>query len=245
MLLSLPELIQQAAQNVRRIDAATAYAEGQSEPSWFIDVREPGEVADHTAAKGYDHVVALDLLFQQPLDGAGQVRPGLRALARRKPQGNAGYPLLRQRILEHLDDFRAQQTSSPHILEGVRQLRYPITGCPHHPARHANQARWREHAVAHEHERGLEVVRDRDDARSKWEEATRRRAPVEVDKNARDGVLPRSGTRALEDQITRVRVDIGRLQDLGERVDVDAISHQVAAPMSNASIRDPQAARSR
>lgn len=46
MLLSLPELIQQAAQNVRRIDAATAYAEGQSEPSWFIDVREPGEVAE-------------------------------------------------------------------------------------------------------------------------------------------------------------------------------------------------------
>ena len=47
MLLSLPELIQQASQNVRRIDAITAYTEGRDQPSWFIDVREPGEVAEH------------------------------------------------------------------------------------------------------------------------------------------------------------------------------------------------------
>ncbi len=46
MLLSLPELIQQASQNVRRIDAITAYAEGRDQASWFIDVREPGEVAE-------------------------------------------------------------------------------------------------------------------------------------------------------------------------------------------------------
>lgn len=46
MLLSLPELIQQASQNVRRIDATTAYAEGRDQPSWFIDVREPAEVAE-------------------------------------------------------------------------------------------------------------------------------------------------------------------------------------------------------
>jgi rhodanese-related sulfurtransferase len=45
MLLSIPELIQQAGQNVRRIDAVTAYAESRNGESWFIDVREPAEVA--------------------------------------------------------------------------------------------------------------------------------------------------------------------------------------------------------
>ena len=47
MILSLPELIHQASQNVRRIDAVTAYAEGRDQPNLFIDVREPGEVAVH------------------------------------------------------------------------------------------------------------------------------------------------------------------------------------------------------
>ena len=45
MLLTLPELIQQAAGKVRRIDAGTAHAEALEGESWFIDVREPPEVA--------------------------------------------------------------------------------------------------------------------------------------------------------------------------------------------------------
>lgn len=50
MLLTLPELIQQAASQVRRIDAVTAYAESRVCESWFIDVREPNEVADQPIA---------------------------------------------------------------------------------------------------------------------------------------------------------------------------------------------------
>ena len=50
MLLTLPELIQQASGNVRRIDAVTAYAESRKADSWFIDVREPGEVAEQAIA---------------------------------------------------------------------------------------------------------------------------------------------------------------------------------------------------
>lgn len=50
MLLTLPELIQQAASKVRRIDAVTAYAESRNAESWFLDVREPNEVVDHPIA---------------------------------------------------------------------------------------------------------------------------------------------------------------------------------------------------
>ena len=45
MLLTLPELIAMAASQARQIDAVTAYAESRNCESWFIDVREPSEVA--------------------------------------------------------------------------------------------------------------------------------------------------------------------------------------------------------
>ena len=48
--MTLPELIQQAASQVRRIDAVTAYAESRVCESWFIDVREPGEVTEQPIA---------------------------------------------------------------------------------------------------------------------------------------------------------------------------------------------------
>lgn len=44
MPLSVPELVQQAASSVRRIDAATALKECQEKQGLVIDVREPGEV---------------------------------------------------------------------------------------------------------------------------------------------------------------------------------------------------------
>ena len=50
MLLTIPELIQQAASKVRRIDAVTAYTESSGCESVFIDVREPSEVADQPIA---------------------------------------------------------------------------------------------------------------------------------------------------------------------------------------------------
>lgn len=49
MLLSLPELIKQAAANVRRIDATTAIAECQQKTGIIIDVRESGEVSQKKA----------------------------------------------------------------------------------------------------------------------------------------------------------------------------------------------------
>lgn len=50
MLITIPALIQQASQNVRRIDAATAFAECQSKSGLVIDVREPGEVSGKPVA---------------------------------------------------------------------------------------------------------------------------------------------------------------------------------------------------
>jgi phage shock protein E len=49
MLLSLPELIKQAAQNVRRLDAVAAYAECRQNNGTVVDVREPIEVSEKSA----------------------------------------------------------------------------------------------------------------------------------------------------------------------------------------------------
>ncbi len=49
MLLGLPELIKQAAQNVRRLDAVAAYAECRQNNGTIVDVREPGEVSEKSA----------------------------------------------------------------------------------------------------------------------------------------------------------------------------------------------------
>ncbi|MFL0798632.1 MAG: rhodanese-like domain-containing protein [Cellvibrionaceae bacterium] len=45
MPLSVPELVQQAAGGIRRLDAQTALAEYQEKQGLIIDVREPGEVS--------------------------------------------------------------------------------------------------------------------------------------------------------------------------------------------------------
>lgn len=50
MLLTLPALIQQASQNVKRLDAVTAYAECKGNGGLVIDVREPGEVSNKAAS---------------------------------------------------------------------------------------------------------------------------------------------------------------------------------------------------
>jgi len=44
MLISLPELVQSACKNIKRLDANAAYTEGRA-TGIFIDVREPGETA--------------------------------------------------------------------------------------------------------------------------------------------------------------------------------------------------------
>lgn len=50
MLLTIPNLIAQAAPNVRRIDAAAAFAECQGNGGLILDVREPGEVSGRPVA---------------------------------------------------------------------------------------------------------------------------------------------------------------------------------------------------
>jgi len=48
-MLSIPELIKQTCQSVRRIEASTAFSEMRENNGLMIDVREPGEVAAQSA----------------------------------------------------------------------------------------------------------------------------------------------------------------------------------------------------
>ena len=45
-----------------------------------------GQIADHPATEGQHHILAFDLLLQQPFDTSGQLRPAFGALARRQHQ---------------------------------------------------------------------------------------------------------------------------------------------------------------
>jgi phage shock protein E len=46
-MLSVPELVKLASENVRRIDANTAFKEVSTNDGVIIDVREPGEVSSN------------------------------------------------------------------------------------------------------------------------------------------------------------------------------------------------------
>jgi len=59
--------------------------------------RKTDEVADHAATQRQDHILALDLLLQQPFGAACEVVPVLRPLARRQGQGRGRDPLRLQR----------------------------------------------------------------------------------------------------------------------------------------------------
>src|SRR3546814_10158799 len=48
--------------------------------------REPDEVTDHTAAKGYDMVAALDTFGDQPFGEPREARPAFRAFAGRSEE---------------------------------------------------------------------------------------------------------------------------------------------------------------
>lgn len=50
MLLTIQQLVAQASENLRSVDAATAFTECKNNSGHIIDVREPGEVAAQPVA---------------------------------------------------------------------------------------------------------------------------------------------------------------------------------------------------